>query len=389
MTRSARPCRSSIIFRIARRTIAISIASIITAEALDAHGASVDMLAEPRAPRAAARRHSRPQSQDRRASRSVARLRRSPRRYAPRHGGRAPSRRLPKRSSRDSRRRSASDKVHAGKLGFALAGARGALGALMRHALHPPPHDCGRIPMTMRPSPSTAPLQTQTVAVKSSFYLAMRILEPARRDAMYAIYSFLPRGRRYRRRRRRSRRATHRARRLAARSRRALCRPHSSQNRLSGGVGAPLQSRPRRFRGGDRRHDDGCRRGYSRAGLGEARSLLRPRGERRRPAVGARLRPRRRMARRIVHGAEAARLSPRPRASSSPIFCAISTRTPRAGGCICRARRWRRRASRIIAPHAVLASPDARRRLRAGDAARARAFRTIGSRHGAACRSPA
>ena len=30
----------------------------------------------------------------------------------------------------------------------------------------------------------------QTVAKKSNFYLAMRILEPARRDAMYAIYGF-------------------------------------------------------------------------------------------------------------------------------------------------------------------------------------------------------
>lgn len=36
---------------------------------------------------------------------------------------------------------------------------------------------------------ATAP-QTQGIAVKSSFYLAMRILEPARRDAMFAIYAF-------------------------------------------------------------------------------------------------------------------------------------------------------------------------------------------------------
>ncbi|MGJ0508783.1 MAG: presqualene diphosphate synthase HpnD [Methylocystis sp.] len=43
--------------------------------------------------------------------------------------------------------------------------------------------------MTMETT-QLAPLQTQTVAVKSSFYLAMRILEPARRDAMYAIYAF-------------------------------------------------------------------------------------------------------------------------------------------------------------------------------------------------------
>jgi phytoene synthase len=35
-----------------------------------------------------------------------------------------------------------------------------------------------------------APRETQTIAVKSSFYLAMRILEPARREAMFAIYTF-------------------------------------------------------------------------------------------------------------------------------------------------------------------------------------------------------
>ena len=37
---------------------------------------------------------------------------------------------------------------------------------------------------------SAAPDQPQAVAKKSNFYLAMRILEPARRDAMYAIYGF-------------------------------------------------------------------------------------------------------------------------------------------------------------------------------------------------------
>jgi squalene synthase HpnD len=44
--------------------------------------------------------------------------------------------------------------------------------------------------MTMPSATDAAPMQTQPVAVKSSFYLAMRILEPARRDAMYAIYAF-------------------------------------------------------------------------------------------------------------------------------------------------------------------------------------------------------
>jgi phytoene synthase len=44
--------------------------------------------------------------------------------------------------------------------------------------------------MTMDSIAEIAPLRTQTVAVKSSFYLAMRILEPPRRDAMFAIYTF-------------------------------------------------------------------------------------------------------------------------------------------------------------------------------------------------------
>lgn len=44
--------------------------------------------------------------------------------------------------------------------------------------------------MTMETLTELPPLKTQTIAVKSSFYLAMRILEPARRDAMFAIYTF-------------------------------------------------------------------------------------------------------------------------------------------------------------------------------------------------------
>jgi squalene synthase HpnD len=44
--------------------------------------------------------------------------------------------------------------------------------------------------MTMETLTDTPPLQTQTIAFKSSFYLAMRILEPARREAMFAIYTF-------------------------------------------------------------------------------------------------------------------------------------------------------------------------------------------------------
>ncbi len=44
--------------------------------------------------------------------------------------------------------------------------------------------------MTIDTVTEIAPRETQTIAVKSSFYLAMRILEPARREAMFAIYTF-------------------------------------------------------------------------------------------------------------------------------------------------------------------------------------------------------
>lgn len=44
--------------------------------------------------------------------------------------------------------------------------------------------------MTMDALADSATLRTRAIATKSSFYLAMRILEPPRRDAMFAIYAF-------------------------------------------------------------------------------------------------------------------------------------------------------------------------------------------------------
>lgn len=44
--------------------------------------------------------------------------------------------------------------------------------------------------MTMDALTDIAPPRTQAIAHKSSFYLAMRILEPPRREAMFAIYAF-------------------------------------------------------------------------------------------------------------------------------------------------------------------------------------------------------
>lgn len=44
--------------------------------------------------------------------------------------------------------------------------------------------------MSMDALDQTAPAKTRAIAHKSSFYLAMLILEPPRRDAMFAIYAF-------------------------------------------------------------------------------------------------------------------------------------------------------------------------------------------------------
>jgi len=44
--------------------------------------------------------------------------------------------------------------------------------------------------MSLEEMTEQAPQQLRAVATKSSFYLAMRMLEPSRRDAMYAIYAF-------------------------------------------------------------------------------------------------------------------------------------------------------------------------------------------------------
>ena len=44
--------------------------------------------------------------------------------------------------------------------------------------------------MSMNAFADAATPQTRAIATKSSFYLAMRILEPPRRDAMFAIYAF-------------------------------------------------------------------------------------------------------------------------------------------------------------------------------------------------------
>ncbi len=165
---------------------------------------------------------------------------------------------------------------------------------------------------------------------------------------------------------RRPRRAARRSSTNGARSRRSLRRTHPRALRLSEGAGAALRSRSRRFRGGDRRHGDGRRRRHSRARLGDARSLLRPCRQRGRPAFGAHLRPR---------GMDACSPITSGARCNSPIFCAISTRTRGAGGCICPRRRCSTAGIAEVAPASRAGASRARRRLRRRGCACARALR--------------
>ena len=105
-----------------------------------------------------------------------------------------------------------------------------------------------------------------------------------------------------------------------------------------GAGGADLRARARGFPRRHRRHGNGRARRYPRARPCDARSLLRPRRQRGRPAERARVRHERRRRHR-------ARVSSRPRACSSPIRCATSTRTPPSAASICRANFSKRPAS--------------------------------------------
>lgn len=109
----------------------------VTAEALAAHGASVEMLGEPRSPaplRAAIRDLNRKTATLLEQSRSFSDLLADTRLAMEVGAIQALAERLVARLDVAD---PLCDKVHAGKLGFALAGAQGALGALMRRALRP------------------------------------------------------------------------------------------------------------------------------------------------------------------------------------------------------------------------------------------------------------
>ena len=127
----------------------------------------------------------------------------------------------------------------------------------------------------------------------------------------------------------------------------------------------------------DRRHGDGCRGRYKGARSRDARSLLRPRGERGRPPFRAGFRDARRRkakASRIILAA----------LCSSPIFCAISTRTRRSAGSICRASTCARRASARLRSRARFSPIRRWRQACAPVIARARThFREAARDHGA------
>ena len=152
------------------------------------------------------------------------------------------------------------------------------------------------------------------------------------RDAMFLIYNFcrqvddiadsgLPR-----------RAQARRPAAVAQGHRRGLCRQGAV---AAGGLSRDhqaLRSAARGFPRRHRRHGDGRARGHPRAGLGDARSLLRPRRQRRRPPVGQRVR------------FDSAKTASRSRITSvarcsSPTSCATSMRMPGSAGSICRAKR--------------------------------------------------
>ena len=156
-------------------------------DTLQEFGASVEMLALPAAPaplRAALEETGRA---NRRPSGASAPLRGPDRRRAPGDGGRRhpKSRRIadPPADVADP----LSEKVHASKAQFALVGALGATAALLRR--FGPPQGGGRSIVSVTESAAQAQ-KPKLTAKKSSFYLAMRVLEPPRRDAMFAIYAF-------------------------------------------------------------------------------------------------------------------------------------------------------------------------------------------------------
>ena len=134
----------------------------------------------------------------------------------------------------------------------------------------------------------------------------------------------------------------------------------------------PLSICGRGFPRHHRRHGDGCRARHPRAEPRRARSLLRPRRQRGRAALGAHFRRRQSrppIASRIISAARC----------SSPTSCAISPRMPSAAGSICRAICW--------STHGIIATePDDRAASSARSARCATTLAEIAEQHFAEAR---
>ncbi len=367
-TRSARRCRSSIICRTARRTIAISTASTFPLDALAAAGATVEDLGKAASTPAlrqclhglAARTgklldQSAPFSasiRDVRLALEVAVIQALARRLVAMLRTRDPL----------------SERVHLTKSGVAPSGswdcsaARSAgSGVSSRRPKHPATrevargrHHTAKLDSTKLVTAELLKPSSSQRASGSSFYTAMRILPQAQRDAMYEIYSFCRRVDDIADFERPAAAAAGAAQRVARARSNALYQ--GKVGPLVTGLAQPVRDfdlAARGFPDRHRRHGDGHARRHPRADSCHARSLLRPRRERGRTAVGARVR----------HGARS-RHSCSPIISaarcSSPTSCATSTRTPTSAASICRARRCTEAGISTTDPATALRSPRSR-----------------------------
>ena len=186
-----------------------------------------------------------------------------------------------------------------------------------------------------------------------------RDAHPAARAARGDVRNLfvLPAGRRRGGFHRAARRAAARPGAVAEADRGDLCRAAAAGVARAGRGGARLRAPQGGFPGRDRRHGNGCGAGYPRAGLGDARSLLRSRRQRGRAPVGAGVRHwanRTASSSRIISAARC----------NSPTSCATSTRTPEIGRLYLPREELRKAGIVTTDPQAVLSSPGLRRSAR-------------------------
>ena len=284
----------------------------------------------------------------------------------------------------DLRHRHAGAAFRRGCCGAAIRSARmsaSASSASRPWARSAPRRDCsaaswplGRAPGAVSRSPADErrhhPTETQSAgapsrASGSSFYTAMRILPRAQREAMFEIYSFCRAGRRRRGFHRAARRAPARACANGARGIDALYagRPPPDLRALAQAV-RDFALRKEDFLAVIDGMEMDAARGYPRAGLGDARSLLRSRRERGRAAVGPGVRHGR-------AGRHRARAPSRPRVAAHQHPARHRRGRRASAGSICRARSCSKAGIVSDRAAAVLASPGWARSARRWPRARA------------------